>query len=330
MTAASDAAGDAGPAPFPGAGDLLAGLDHSAVASVPVASVRGDLVVRTTGTIDEHVAVLSEVPAELPPITVHRSSMRVLDGLHRLRVAQLRGDAEIRAVLVDCDEAEALALAIGLNAGHGLPLSQQDRRSAVRQLLGLRPDWSDRRIANVAGVSHHTVGTLRRRASGRTAQSNSSVGRDGRSRPRNPAAGRAQIAALLEKRPDASLREIARLVGMSPATVLDVRRRRTGPATASDRPNPVASPPRPGPAGIADPATRIAALRSDPTVRGAPGGRVLLRLLSAVATGLRSPEDLAAAVPAHSRTMIAILARESAVHWLRIAERLDTPHVGRR
>jgi hypothetical protein len=49
----------------------------------------------------------------------------------------------------------------------------------------MRPDWSDRRIAGVVGISPKTVGALRKRPT----EENSSVGcstRPGRSGPSSP------------------------------------------------------------------------------------------------------------------------------------------------
>jgi hypothetical protein len=42
------------------------------------------------------------------------------------------------------------------------PLTRQERRTAVARLLQERPDLSDRQMAQLAGVSHQTVGRVRR------------------------------------------------------------------------------------------------------------------------------------------------------------------------
>jgi hypothetical protein len=54
---------------------------------------------------DEHVNALTDVEDRLPPIIVHRPTMRVIDGTHRLRAAKLRGARRIRARYFEGDEA---------------------------------------------------------------------------------------------------------------------------------------------------------------------------------------------------------------------------------
>lgn len=289
------------------------------VTVMPVAVLRDQPSVRVNGVNEDHVLVLAELPGGLPPIVVHRTSLRVIDGMHRVRAARLRGDQHISAVLVDGDDAEALVLAVRLNTRHGLPLSRRDRRAAVERLLDARPEWSDRRIAAVVGVSHKTVGAVRRRSTGETAQTNTSVGRDGRARPRDASVGRAHAAALLEQQPDASTREIARRVGLSPSTVLDVRRRR---AAGLDAVRASRSAGSAAPAGPAELARCLAALRGDPALRYSLAGRTLLRLLSAMGD-VEAPDVVASAVPAHVRSLVAELARDSADRWMRVALRLD-------
>jgi ParB-like chromosome segregation protein Spo0J len=288
----------------------------------PVAGLRADLGLRVSGVDHGHIAVLAALANDLPPIVVHRSSMQVVDGTHRLRAAQVRGEAEIRAVFVDGDHVDALVLAIRLNARHGLPLTRRDRELAVRRLLRARPEWSDRRIAGLSGVSHKTVGKVRQRASGEIPQSHR-LGADGRMRPRDPVERRRHAAALLSERPDASAREIARTVGLSPATVLDVKRRRAqglDPAESSGWPE------RAG-VGAAvlldpDPGRDLEFLRGDPSLRYSLVGRNLLRFLHALVT-LQEPDQVVPAVPPHSRAALARLARANARYWRRIADELD-------
>lgn len=287
-----------------------------------IATLRTALPVRVLGIDESHVCVLAALPGDLPPIVVHRPSMRVIDGAHRVRAAQARGETTIRTVFVDGDDVDVLVLAVRLNARHGLPLTRRDREAAVLRLLTTRPEWSDRRIAGLAGVSHKTVGAVRRRATGEIAQSHS-VGADGRMRPRNPVERRKQAAALMTERPHASSREIARAVGLSPATVLDVRRR------GADRSQPVESGVRTEPPGDIvpdaprrDPAQDIEALRADPALRYSLVGRVLVRLLHGTLT-LREPDELVLILPAHSHPALARLARDCGRRWLRIADELE-------
>ncbi|MFD0433138.1 ParB N-terminal domain-containing protein, partial [Streptomyces chartreusis] len=93
----------------------------------------------------------------MPPIIVHRDSMRVIDGLHRLRAAQLRGHSTIAVTFYDGTEADAFVLAVESNVRHGLPLSLPDRKRAAVRIIATHPQWSDRKIASVTGISPATV-----------------------------------------------------------------------------------------------------------------------------------------------------------------------------
>ncbi|MFC7729983.1 hypothetical protein [Actinomadura keratinilytica] len=67
----------------------------------------------------------------LPPILVHRRTMRVVDGMHRLRAARLQGRCEIGVRFVDGPDADVFVAAVRANIGHGLPLSLADREAAA-------------------------------------------------------------------------------------------------------------------------------------------------------------------------------------------------------
>jgi ParB-like chromosome segregation protein Spo0J len=310
------------PAPPAGAPDAADG------AWVRIDDLRSDLSLRVDGPSHDHVAALAALVGPLPAIVVQRDSMRVVDGLHRLLAARARGAERVQVTWVDGDEVEGLLLAVRLNGVQGLPLSRRDRAAAVEQLLRRRPHWSDRRIAAELGVTHRTVGAVRRRSSGEIPRPNAGVGQDGRVRPHDPAAGRRRAARLIAERPGASLRAIGAAAGVSPATVLDVRRRlergmdpvrdraRTG--DADGRPAPA----RPTAADPAEVARCVDALRDDPSLRYSGTGRALLRLLVGT-LGLERPEALVACLPTYSRSAAATLARLCADTWLRIAAELD-------
>lgn len=137
---------------------------------------------RSKAEDSHHVKVLAELDVALPPILVHRQTMRVIDGMHRLRAAELRGARTIAARLLDCTPQEAFVIAVKSNVVHGLPLSLADRKTAAARVLATMPHWSDRAIASVSGLSHKTVGAIRRRTSGEVPQSGPRLGRDGRMR----------------------------------------------------------------------------------------------------------------------------------------------------
>lgn len=137
---------------------------------------------RIEGESRQHVDALAASGATLPPIVVHRPSMRVIDGMHRLRSAELVGQHEIAVRFYDGDDLDAFVLAVRLNATHGLPLTLADRKAAAVRIVCERPRWSDRAIAEVVGLSPKTVGAVRARASEEIPQLPERVGRDGRVR----------------------------------------------------------------------------------------------------------------------------------------------------
>jgi hypothetical protein len=266
---------------------------------------------RIEGENAEHVRVLTESPDLLPPIVVHRPTMRVIDGMHRLRAAVERGDSEILVEYFDGSEDDAFIRAVRDNVHHGLPLSRADREAAVVRLLRSRNEWSNRAIAAVTGLSAPTVGAIRRRTADMPFQSGSRVGRDGRTRPLSGVDGRARASRIIAEQPGASLRHIAREAGIALSTAQDVRKRlergedplRTG--------------------SLREPAARVstlAVLRRDPSLRFTRTGRALLQWLGVSAA---DPDEMAQAIPEYSTRSMAELARACADTWTRFAEAIE-------
>jgi ParB-like nuclease domain len=131
------------------------------VENVPVASIHNSYTPRKNKANEHHIQILAQSPLPLPPIVIHRTSMRVIDGVHRLRATELRGDSTIPARLFEGNDAEAFVLAVHLNVTHGLPLTLSERKAAARRVLESYPPWSDRSIGLIVGVSNKTVGKLR-------------------------------------------------------------------------------------------------------------------------------------------------------------------------
>ncbi|MEV5573147.1 ParB/RepB/Spo0J family partition protein [Spirillospora sp. NPDC052269] len=236
----------------PGAVDapdaVCEGEGEGEVVRVTIASLFPADSPRLRGVDHEHVLRMAGVEARLPPILVHRPTMRVIDGMHRLRVAKLRGDIEIEAVFFDGSAAEAFARAVELNIAHGLPLTLTDRRAAAARILAAEPQASDRMVAARTGLSARTVAAVRR-STARIPQTNTRVGADGRARPVSGAIGRRLAAQIINDRPAASLREVARTAGISLSTAHDVRRRlREGrdPVPDGGTPRPGGGAPQPG------------------------------------------------------------------------------------
>ncbi|MEV0675040.1 ParB/RepB/Spo0J family partition protein [Actinosynnema sp. NPDC050436] len=272
-----------------------------------------------------HVEELAAVGAPLPPITVHRASMRVIDGAHRLRAARLRGDRTIAVRFFDGDERDAFVLAVRLNTAHGLPLTLAERKAAAQRVIGYHPQWSDRAIAAVVGVSDKTVAALRGE-SGATPPFER-LGRDGRYYPRDRVAGRLRAGEIFARNPKASPLEVARVAGISATTAKDVRarvRRGEDPVPETHRAR-LSGGRAATPVGAPSPDRRTIArrLRADPSMRFSESGRTLLRRLDGPGTDPAEWVALAGSVPGHCKHVVAELARMCAEDWLRFAAALE-------
>ncbi|MFF7981469.1 transcriptional regulator [Streptomyces sp. NPDC007901] len=275
---------------------------------------------RLNGCDEAHVARLAEVDAPLPPVLVHRQTMRVVDGMHRLAAAEARGDRTIAATFFDGDVADAFLHAVQSNIRHGLPLSQAERRAAAMRIIASHPHMSDRSIARVAGLGTKTVVALRQKSGGR--QTTARVGRDGKVRPLDHTAGRLRAAELLTRHPEISVREVARTAGVSPATASDVRRRLArGEPPTTGAPRLQRSGPGPTSASLAPPQV-LDKLLKDPSLRDKEAGRRLLRLLRNVAVDDQEWQDLLSTVPPHCATLVGELALQYAQTWSAFADSL--------
>ncbi|WP_189960103.1 ParB N-terminal domain-containing protein [Streptomyces alanosinicus] len=299
---------------------------------------------RISGADADHVKALAGLDVPLPPVVVHRATMRVLDGVHRIHAAVLRGEVEVEVHYFDGSEDEAFILAVRLNSAHGKPLSFSERAAAAKRIITSHPHWSDRRIAGVTYLAPKTVAALRGRSTADDVRLNKRVGMDGRARPVNPAEGRLLAAELLAKEPEAPLRRIAQQVGISLATVSDVRHRmlqgrdvlpprlrHNAAATvgswrqtergeqAGDERTPRSGSLVPDP----DVPAALGSLRSDPSMRLSGAGRSLLRLLSIHPSEPAEWQQLVRGVPPHRVTLMARVARSYAQAWLQVAQSLE-------
>lgn len=176
-----------------------------------------------------HVTALADVLDACPPITVHRTSMRVVDGHMRVDAARERGVTALPVTWIDGDETQLIELATALNTRHGLPLTHPQRRDAALRLLDLAPDWSNRRIATAAGVSEATVRRLRCPGASATPLDARS-GSDGKSYLVDPEPARRHARHILAAEPAISDRAVARRTGLSPTTVGRLRRESQTPS----------------------------------------------------------------------------------------------------
>jgi hypothetical protein len=315
-------------------GQALSAKRGADVVMVPVTDLLASDSPRTGGDDLAHVRNLAESATELPPIIVHRATMQVIDGMHRLRAVIMRGGDRIAARFFDGSAEEAFVVAVHQNAVHGLPLSNADRTAAAGRILRSHPQWSDRRIAEIAGLSDKTVGTIRRRLL--VDVPDQRIGRDGTARPVSARAGRLRAGELLARHPDAPLREVAAQAGIALSTARDVRRRLSageGPippkGQRGTKPRPPAAgqeaPPVSVPVqtGHGDVLPALRELARDPALRATVEGRAVLRLLSLHTQTADHWERLIVRLPPHSRTAVARLARYCARTWDAVARRLE-------
>lgn len=200
---------------------------------VPIDALATDLSPRRSGLDQRHLTALAGVggsdAGSYPPIVVHRESMAVLDGVHRLAAARSLGHSVVTVIFFDGTEMEAVLEAISLNLHRThpagcMPLNLADRKAAATDLLRRDPALSDRAVGRYCGLSPATVASIsgRRRSDGQGGRD----GFDGRTRALDCTALRQRIIAAIEEDPEASLRAIARRSGASPETVRKVRRQR--------------------------------------------------------------------------------------------------------
>ncbi|MEV6927334.1 ParB/RepB/Spo0J family partition protein [Dactylosporangium sp. NPDC051485] len=323
--------------PFPVA-DAVDGIER-----LPVVDLDDGDSPRVNGIDERHAELLAASGAALPPIVVDRRTRRIVDGHHRLRAAVLRGQDHIDARLIDAPPDLLFMLAVRANITHGLPLSYADRRAAAVRIVRSHPHWSDRAIAQASGLSARTIATLRDPAQPRGQR----IGLDGRRRDGDVAERRVRAAEALQVNPAATLHEVAATVGLSPATVHDVRRRLEqridvvpDGLRAAERPKP-ATPLRepadwasrrtvPATAG-AERQALLDGLKRDPTLRYTESGRALLRLFIAATAAPARCGDFAAEfaaklrdeAPVECREAVARLAWAQAHDWLMLAEHLE-------
>jgi ParB-like chromosome segregation protein Spo0J len=307
-------------------------LEGDEVHKVPIATLLPSHSPRKA-TDDGHVQALAEVGGELPPIIVDRTTLRVVDGMHRVQAAQHRGDKTIFVRYFDGDESAAFVLAVQLNSEHGLPLTLAERKDAALRIINYHPEWSDRAIAAIVGLSDKTVGAIRRRAGTSVAQPDGRIGRDNEYHPLNPKEGRLRASALFAENPTASTREVAKLAGISATTAKDVRNRMlqgddpVPPRQRADRSNAtdaVTARPKDQISRLHTPDRKraIDRLKADPSLRFSESGRTLLRWLEVMANKDQW-DTIASNLPNHCAQIVAELARQCSDDWQHFATTVE-------
>jgi len=109
-----------------------------------------------------------KVGIEFPPVIVFHDGAEnwLADGFHRYHAHKQAGKASIEAEVRAGTLLDAKLLAVGANGSHGLRRTNEDKRRAVQMVLDEPAwnDWSDRKIAEVCGVSVPFVSAIRRPA----------------------------------------------------------------------------------------------------------------------------------------------------------------------
>jgi hypothetical protein len=287
---------------------------------------------RIDGEDAEHIKLLASLNTQLPPILVHRSSMRIIDGMHRLGAAKLRGEKHVRVRFFDGSESDAFVLAVKLNVTHGRPLGLKDRNAAAERIIASHPQWADRAIAAATGLGTRVVAQARRHAetTGAGEPTKIRIGRDGRARPTDYAEGRLRASAIITNDPHASLRRVAREAGVSLSTAQDVRNRLSrgedpvpAPRGAARRTTTRRAHSTAEPAERADLDAMMQGLANDPSLRFSESGRKLLRWMLTRVARPTEFDRVSDEVPAHSAYIMARIARQCATEWLQIADDLQ-------
>jgi hypothetical protein len=260
------------------------------VVEVPLTAVRPGDSPRIAGSSTMHARLLAQSDASLPPILVHRPTMQVIDGTHRLDAARLRGDRMIRVRFFDGAREDAFVLAVEANVTHGLPLSLADRKAAALRIIRTHPVWSDRAIAAKTGLAHKTVGAIRR-SSGDVLRSTARLGMDGRVREVKDGRNR-------ERDP-----------GAEPAD-------ETSP-TGTQQEEPYSA------SRAEEWRSNLQRLRADPSLRYTHVGRSVLRCLNMHAATLgRWDGEIIDLIPEHCLAVLIDIATTAAADWGRLAELL--------
>lgn len=300
---------------------------------------------RLDGIDEAHARRLAEVYDSLPPVLVQRPTMRVIDGMHRLRAAEILGHEVLRAQFFDGADEEAFIQSVARNIAHGLPLSTADRKAAAERILRSFPAMSDRSIGIYTGLDAKTVAGVRHRSTVDSPQLNTRVGRDGKAHPLDRTTERRQAAELITLRPGLTLRMVAQRTGLSLGTAHDVRQRLLRGEDPAPQPGP-RSAARPAARGPEDPrraapvrrapsgggrtvTTRDAldilrSLAGDPALRQTDSGRDFVRWLHAHFLTDEAWRRQIPAIPAHSRQAIAEVAMKCSDSWRRFANEMNT------
>jgi len=127
-----------------------------------------DIQPRVKGLDEDHVDDLAEAyerpDAEIPPPRVFVVAGRgniLTRGFHRVAAMKKKGKKKAECEVRYGTYAEADIDAASSNADHGLKRTNADKRNAVGKYLKHYPEWTDRKIAEAAGVGADLVADCR-------------------------------------------------------------------------------------------------------------------------------------------------------------------------
>ena len=185
---------------------------------------------REGGLNEEHVQRLVALAGHWPPVLVNRPTALSSTARIGWRPPGSSGSSRIEAWYFDGGPDDALIEFVRRNVHQGLPLTLRERKRAAEHVLSAHPEWSDRRIAEFCAISPKTVGRLRGEAGAARPtegilqlDARTRIGRDNKWRPVHNGSVRSRVAEALKEHPGASLRSVAKSVGVSPETVRIVR-----------------------------------------------------------------------------------------------------------
>lgn len=117
------------------------------------------------GIVTEYAEAMSD-GAEFPPIIVYCDGTHYWpgDGFHRIEANKKLGREAIDAEVREGGKRDAILLAVGANANHGMRRTAADRKRSVLAMLR-DPEWakwSDREIGKRCAVDGKTVAKIRR------------------------------------------------------------------------------------------------------------------------------------------------------------------------
>lgn len=142
-------------------------MSDDLIESLPLSKIRSD------GDTQPRTEVLDEVVdayrrdmrkgAVFPPVEVvfDGQDYWLFDGFHRVKAAWLAHKQTLQAIIHKGTKEDAAWRSLAANAVHGLRRSNADKVWAIERALKMRPDRSNRFLAEHVGVDNKTVGMVR-------------------------------------------------------------------------------------------------------------------------------------------------------------------------